>query len=175
MRNKTTKKLADEILNSIQFMVDAHMHHPKTEKDTVRFWDNKTPYIIHPTWCAMTLLTETTLPEALRFDGYQVLLWHDILEDTTMSNLPDGTSNTVCHYVQEMTFTSFSEEVENIWSKNKEIQLFKLYDKTSNLLDGTWMNDKKRIQYVEFTLQLMDSVQAEYGDLNIVKIAKSFV
>jgi len=175
MKNKTTKQLSDEILHSIQFMVNAHIHHPKTEKDAVRFWDNKTPYIIHPTWCAMTLLTETTLSEDLRFLGYQALLWHDVLEDTTMNELPDGTHNTVCQYVGNMTFTSFDEEVQNIWSKDKEIQLFKLYDKTSNLLDGTWMTDNKLNRYKEFTKKLMNKVQDEYGQLNIVKIAKSFI
>jgi len=173
MDKKVTEELASEILSSIQFMVDAHIHHPKTEKDTVRFWDNKTPYIIHPTWCAMTLLTETTLPEQLRFEGYQALLWHDVLEDTTMTELPEGTSDMVHRYVQEMTFNNFSEEINNIWSKDKEIQLFKLYDKTSNLLDGKWMNENKWNQYVEFTLQLMENVREEYGELNIVKIAKS--
>lgn len=172
MENKTTETLADEILNSIQFMVNAHIHQPKTEKDTVRFWDNKTPYIVHPTWCAMTILTETTLPESLRYDGYQALLFHDIIEDTKVTHLPDGTSDAVTHYVNEMTFNSFTEERENIWSKDKEVLLFKLYDKTSNLLDGTWMQEKKWNQYVDFTLQLTENVQSNYGELNIVKIAK---
>ncbi len=175
MENTNTQKLAEEILSSIQFMVDAHIQHPKTEKDAVRFWDNKTPYIIHPAWCAMTLLTETSLSEELRFEGYQALLWHDVLEDTTITELPKNTSETVCHYVQEMTFDSFSEERENIWNKGMEIQLFKLYDKTSNLLDGTWMTDNKLNGYKQFTKKLMENVQSEYGQLNIVKIAKSFV
>jgi len=172
VENKTTETLADEILNSIQFTVNAHIHHPKTEKDAVRFWDNKTPYIIHPTWCAMTILSETTLHETLRFDGYQALLFHDILEDTTVSQLPEGISDAVKYYVDEMTFSSFTEERETIWSKDKEIQLFKLYDKTSNLLDGTWMQKKKWNEYVDFTMQLAKNVQSNYGELNIVKIAK---
>jgi len=175
MKNKSTVQLADEILHSIQFMVNAHIHHPKTEKDAVRFWDNKTPYIIHPTWCAMTLLTETSLSEEIRFDGYQALLWHDILEDTTVTELPADTSATVRCYVQDMTFRSFNDEVKNIWSKNKAIQLFKLYDKVSNLLDAAWMKDKKRKAYIDYTLQLKDTVRSEYGDLNIVKIANSIV
>jgi len=173
MEKDLTEIWADEILDSIQFAVDAHIYHPKTDNDRLRFWDKKTPYIIHPAWCAMTLLTETTLSEKLRLDGYKALLWHDILEDTTVASLPKNTSSEVKHDVENMTFSSFSDEVENVWSKDKEIQLFKLYDKTSNLLDGTWMNDKKWDRYVQFTLQLVDNVQAEYGKLNIVKIAKS--
>jgi len=34
-----TKKLANEILNSIQFTVDAHIDRPKTQNDAVRFGD----------------------------------------------------------------------------------------------------------------------------------------
>ena len=175
MNKKVTEKLASEIVSSIQFMVDAHIHHPKTEKDTVRFWDKKTPYIIHPTWCAMTLLTETTLPEKLRFEGYQALLWHDVLEDTTITELPETASTIVCDYVKEMTFTSFNEENKAIWLKRKEIQLFKLYDKTSNLLDGSWMKSDKKRDYIAFTQRLLNRVHAEYGDLNIVKIARSII
>ena len=47
-RRSATKNLADEIVSSIQFMVNAHIYHPKSKEDMVRFWDNKTPYIIHP-------------------------------------------------------------------------------------------------------------------------------
>jgi len=59
--------------------------------------------------------------------------------------------------------------------KDKEILLFKLYDKTSNLLDGTWMANDKLNRYKEFTKNLMENVRNEYGQLNIVRIAKSFV
>jgi len=172
VKGKTTEELTAEILISFNYTVDAHSHHPKTKEDTVRFWDNKTPYFIHPTWCAMTLLTETSLSEEIRFNGYQALLWHDVFEDTTL-DLPAGTADIVRHYVQDMTFNNFSEEVKKIWSKDIIVQLLKLYDKTSNLLDATWMNEKKRKMYIDYSLQLTDKVQSEYGELNIVKIARS--
>jgi len=172
MTDKTTEQLTAEILTSFNITVDAHQRHPKTKKDTIRIWDDTTPYFIHPTWCAMTLLTETSLSESIRFNGYQALFLHDILEDTTI-DLPIGTSDAVRRYVQDMTFDSFTDEVNNIWSKDKIVQLLKLYDKTSNLLDAVWMNNETRKRYIDYTLQLTDKIQSEYGDLNIVKISRS--
>jgi len=171
MVKKTTKELADDILSDIQFAINAHIHHPKSSDDAVRFWDRTTPYIVHPTWCAMTILTETTLDDHIRLNGSRALLWHDILEDTTISNLPAGTPDTVLSYVQDMTFNSFAEELDIIWSRDKEIRLLKLYDKVSNLLDGTWMKDKKWNDYIDFTLNLARDVETNYGLLNIVKIS----
>ncbi len=168
-----TKKLAEEIVSGIQYAMQAHIYNPKTDNDTFRFWDRKTPYIIHPTWCAMTLLTETSLDEGIRINGYKALLWHDILEDTKITELPDETPENVQSYVREMTFNSFSEEKESIWEKDKVIRLLKLYDKTSNLLDGVWMKDEKWNGYVKFTSELSKDVLMNYGNLNIVKIANA--
>lgn len=173
MVTNETNEFAEEILNNIQYSVKAHHQYPKTIDDTVRFWDRKTPYIIHPTWCAMTLLTETSLSEDTRRYGYQVLLWHDVFEDTNLDSLPKDTPERVIRCVKEMTFSSFSEEVKAIWSKDSEIRLLKLYDKVSNLLDGIWMKDKKWNDYVNFTIELSKDVQLNYGDLNIIKIASA--
>ena len=167
-----TKEFADSILNSIQFAIDAHIHNPKKQSDAVRFWDRNTPYVVHPIWCAMTLLTETTLDESIRFDGFAALLWHDVLEDTQL-DLPETTPNNVKKYISDMTFMSFSDEIEGIWKRDKIIRLFKLYDKTSNLLDGTWMKDDKWNRYVDFTNRLNEDVLSNYGELNITKIATS--
>jgi len=167
-----TKEFADNILNSIQFAVDAHINNPKTQKDAVRFWDGNTPYIVHPIWCAMTLLTETTLDESIRFDGFAALLWHDVLEDTQLE-LPENTSDSVKKYITDMTFKSFSDEIEDVWKRDNIIRLFKLYDKTSNLLDGAWMSNDKWNRYVDFTNRLNEDVLNNYGKLNITKIATS--
>lgn len=170
--NKTIQ-MANEILSGIEFATNAHIQNPKTADDAVRFWDRETPYIVHPTWCAMMILTETSLDEDIRLNGFKALLWHDVLEDTNISILPEDTPETVIHYVNEMTFNNFSEEKELIWFRDKVVRLFKLYDKTSNLLDGTWMNDKKWNDYSDFTLSLADDVSTNYGLLNIVKIANA--
>lgn len=120
----------------------------------------------------MTLLTETTLDESIRIDGFAALLWHDVLEDTQL-DLPENTSDRIKKYISDMTFKSFSDEIEVIWKRDKIIRLFKLYDKTSNLLDGTWMRDEKWNRYLDFTNRLNEDVLSNYGELNITKIATS--
>lgn len=167
-----TDEFADEIMESIRFVIEAHIRYPKTPDDKIRFWDKHTPYIVHPTWCAMTILTETALSQEDRINGYKALLWHDVLEDT-MLELPEHTPDAVAYLVRDMTFSSFKDEISEIWSRRKEVRLLKLYDKVSNLLDGTWMNDEKWNSYVDYTIRLTDDTQLNYGNLNIVKIART--
>jgi hypothetical protein len=167
-----TKELADELRKSIEFTIDAHMNYSRKQKGTIRYWDKTTPYAIHPIWCAMTLLTETTLNEETRRTGYLTLLWHDILEDTKLV-LPENAGSKVRRLVEELTFESLQQEMEEIWGRSDEAKLLKLYDKTSNLLDGAWMNQNKWNQYVEFTSKLIDFAAERYGELNIVKISRA--
>ena len=169
---KTTKQIADEMDFSIHHAIDAHANHPKSPEDTIRFWDKTTPYAIHPIWCAMTLLTETSLSVDIRFKGYQALLWHDTLEDTNLP-LPENTDAEVIHLVQEMTFESFRDEQEKIWACRDVVKLLKLYDKVSIILDAVWMKDEKWNNLVDYTLKLRQFVQETYGELNIVKIAEA--
>jgi hypothetical protein len=86
--------LAAEFAESIQLTLLAHSTYVNTPRDSIRWWDGTTPYAIHPIWCATTLLAETTLSAEIRFTGYQVLLWHDMLEDTSLP-LPSGGGNDV--------------------------------------------------------------------------------
>jgi hypothetical protein len=166
----TTQELADQLDFSIHHAIQAHTAFPKAPDDAIRFWDRNTPYAVHPIWCGATLLTETSLPAEIRFQGYQALLWHDMLEDTTLP-LPEGTDPQVVRLVQEMTFDSFKDEQEKIWAARDVVKLLKLYDKVSNLLDATWMKPEKWNHLVEYTLRLRQFVLDTYGELNIVKIA----
>jgi hypothetical protein len=167
---RTTKDIADEMDFSIHHAINAHTHYPNSPDDTIRFWDKTTPYAIHPIWCAVTLLTETKLPEDIRFKGYQALLWHDTLEDTRLP-LPENTDGEVVQLVHEMTFESFRDEQEKISTCRDVVKLLKLYDKVSILLDAVWMKDEKWNNLVDYTLQLRQFVLETYGDLNITKIA----
>jgi hypothetical protein len=166
----TTHQLADQMDVSIHHAINAHSNYPKTPEDTIRFWDRTTPYAIHPIWCAITLLTETQLAEDIRFKGYQALLWHDTLEDTTLP-LPVDAGEEVIRLVHEMTFDSFQNEQDKIWNCRDVVKLLKLYDKTSILLDAVWMQPEKWNHLVDYTLKLRHFVLETYGDLNIVKIA----
>jgi hypothetical protein len=157
--------------SSVIYSISAHSEHSLNPENATR-WDHITPYAVHPMWCAMTLLTETTLPNELRYMGYQVLLWHDILEDTDLP-LPSSTNQEVRNLIEEMTFNSFCEEKLLLWNRSKEAKLLKLYDKVSNLLDGVWMSDELWKDYLIHTLKLIEFVSQEYGELNIIKIARA--
>lgn len=163
---------AQELAGFIGYSFAAHAEQPTKPSKAVRKWDGKTPYGIHPTWCAMTLLTETSLPEELRATGAQALLLHDVLEDTT-AGLPQGTPDEVAKLVEGMTFASSDEEMELIWTRSQEIKLLKLYDKVSNLLDGSWMSKEKAERYAAYLLRLCDEVEPQYGKLNIIRIARA--
>ena len=157
----------------LNYIIKAHRESLDPKK-TTRYWDEKTPYSMHPIWCAMSLLHETSLPEDLRKDGSQALLYHDILEDTQFP-LPPWLSNRVIGFVKDMTFESSEQEWKEIWTRPKEIILLKLYDKTSNLMDGIWMQSGKRKEYGEKVSRLCSYVMREYGELNITRIARAIV
>lgn len=166
----SAKRFALEIC----FALYAHETQAKKPSKAVRKWDGKTPYGVHPLWCATTLLHETALPEDVRQRGAEALLYHDIPEDTTQTTLLEGTPSDVLQLVVDMTFAGGSaEEMELVWERSKEVRLLKLYDKVSNLLDGAWMDALKREKYQQYTRRLADDVALNYGELNIVRIARA--
>lgn len=167
-----TNFVAQMIVDSVRFAKHAHIDLPFTPNDAIRFHDRTTPYIVHPIWCAMTIMTETTLSEPLRLNGCQALMWHDVLEDTHV-DLPIDTDREVRQMIQDMSFENFADEKTLIWTRSKEIRLLKLYDKASNLLDASHYSIDKWNNYVEFTQSLIVDVENNYGSLNIIKIAKS--
>lgn len=153
----------------IDFVWEAHTQYPRESAMSYRLWDQQSPYALHPVWCALTFLTETSLPEDLRERGALALLYHDVLEDTTCE-LPKDLDSAVTELVQHMTFFGgFSEEKERIWQKPAEVKLLKIYDKVSNLLDGTWMSPQKYIAYKDFTHQLYESVRLTWPGLNVYR------
>ena len=157
----------------LSFCIDSHTDSPTKASKSFRKWDGKTLYAIHPIWCAMTILTETSLSEDIRYKGCQVLILHDILEDTEINDLTDIVSEDIIQSVRDMTFESSAEEMKLIWDMDVFIKLLKLYDKVSNLLDGTWMDEEKASKYKYYVVRLCGSVELVYGNLNIIKIARS--
>lgn len=167
-----TELIAQSIVDSVAFAKHAHIDSPISPDDAVRFHDRSTPYIVHPIWCAMTIMTETMLDESVRLNGYLALMWHDVLEDTH-AQLPGDVDHEVRELIQGMTFASFAVEKETVWRRPAIIRLLKLYDKTSNLLDGSHLSIDKWNAYVEFAQLLIDDAERNFGQLNIVKIAKA--
>jgi len=165
----------EDFTEIIAFAHKAHFHNPRVAGKRTRRWDGETPYTVHPLWCAMTILSETTLPSSLRIDGAHALVLHDIVEDAKLF-LPMDTPEVVKKLVQEMTFLGTADEMKNVWSRSKESRLLKLYDKISNIMDGNYMSATNEKKYLEYTARLLKDVEKEFGDdLNIVRIAKVFV
>ncbi|MBI5148852.1 hypothetical protein HZA33_04175, partial [Candidatus Pacearchaeota archaeon] len=118
---------------------------------------------------------ETKLDKKTREEGIQALLYHDILEDTT-KQLPEHLSENVKHLIEDMTFYGgTSQEQVEVWTKPPIIKLYKLYDKVSNLLDADWMDDERKTKYPEYALRLCENVEANYGELNITRIARAII
>ena len=155
----------------IEYIVNAHQNHARKPGKAFRKHDGKTPYWIHPIWCATTILTETSLDEKTKNEGAIALLYHDVLEDTTQP-LPQDLNERIKYLVEYMTFESSEEEMQQIWQKPREVRLYKLYDKVSNLLDGNWMQEEKMQRYKDYIRRLSSDVESNYGKLNIVKLAK---
>jgi hypothetical protein len=169
----TTIELADEIRSTLLHVLDAHTRHAKTPDDATRRFDGKTPYAVHPIWCAMTILSEWSLAPELRRAGYQALAWHDTIEDTHLP-LPATVDDEVKNLVAELTFAPDEDERELIWARSREAKLLKLYDKVSNLLDNRgWRGADSWRRWADHTLRLADFVEREFGPLNIVRIARA--
>lgn len=159
----------------VDYVIEAHRDHSAEPHKAFRKWDGKTPYHVHPIWCATMIATETTLDDKTREDGVLTLLYHDVLEDTNRP-LPDWLSLRVKTLIGEMTFRKgSSQEMQEIWEKTQEVRLYKLYDKVSNLLDGNWMNDEKRKACSDYTRRLCEDAERNYGILNITEIGRAIV
>jgi (p)ppGpp synthase/HD superfamily hydrolase len=105
----STRLWSDALAKAIQHAHLAHSQYGNTPDDAVRFHDHLTPYIVHPIWCATTILQEPMLPLSIRQAGSIALLWHDTLEDTTLP-LPAETAAEILFLVQGMSFSSFADE-----------------------------------------------------------------
>src|SRR5215510_12902581 len=112
----TTREFASEIADTLTHAIRAHTDCASSPGDAVRKFDGKTPYAVHPLWCAMTILMECQLDSELRHIGYQALAWHDTLEDTTLA-LPDGVDPRVRRLVEELSFAKHEDERVLIWDR----------------------------------------------------------
>lgn len=150
---------------------EAHQDHALDEEGKYRKFDPTVPYVAHPIWCAMTIWCEPNLPSELRHVGARVLLYHDQPEETS-KELPAHLSAQVTGFVDDMTFPGGSaQERSEIWFRPAEVRLFKLYDRVSNLFDGSWMEEKQRDTHFRYLRALNADVKQNYPGLNISLIA----
>ncbi len=161
-----------KLLKYINLAVEAHQEKSQKPEKALRTFlsGESNPYFTHSLWCAMTILMETKLPESIRLPGAEALLFHDVLEDTT-ADLPADLSPEVKNLVQSMTFNDFHTEVRETLKKPPLNQLLKLYDKTAILYDGV-VKGKVSEEWYDYIRSLANNVEKEYGELNIVLLAK---
>ncbi|MEX0649492.1 MAG: hypothetical protein WD200_00645 [Candidatus Andersenbacteria bacterium] len=161
-------KLLKQVLD---WAYSAHQEH--NTRDDVRAYA-QTPYIAHPIWAAFMLLNDTRLPFKDREIGYQALLLHDVLEDTS-KGLPDFVSDEVKRAVEEMTHTNWKEE-QNIASKSDFIKLLKLCDKMATMYDENMKPDpKKRREWLQLLEALATGVEKTYGNTRVVVTARAIL
>jgi hypothetical protein len=158
--------------DDISYVIDAHTNHSIKPSKAYRKHDGTTPAWVHPLWCATSIAAETALPQQLRSFGARVLLFHDVLEDTTRPLPYDN--NVLEAAVLEMTFPGgMKQEIQAIWQRSLQTRLFKLYDKTNNLMDGRWMDSQKYANYCAYAKRLADDVERHYGALQIIALLKT--
>ncbi|MFA6548251.1 MAG: hypothetical protein WCT11_04960 [Candidatus Magasanikbacteria bacterium] len=159
----------------IKLIIEAHQEKALKPENALRTFPSgeSNPYFTHSLWCAMTILLETKLPESIRLPGSEALLFHDVLEDTS-AKLPTDLSQEVKDLVQSMTFDDFHKEVKETLAKPPINQLLKLYDKTATLYDGVVKN-KVGKEWYDYLQNLVINVEKEYGELNIVLLAKTLL
>jgi len=136
--------------------------------------EGKVPFVVHPLWCALMLLNDTRIPFEERELGYQVLLLHDFLEDTSQK-IPDYINPKVVNLVKEMTH-QFWEEEKAIDEKSDFVKLLKLCDKLASLYDENIRPDpKRRREWKKLIERLLSAVQKKYGNIRIVTMAKALL
>jgi hypothetical protein len=121
---------------------------------------------------ASVLSAESDVPDRLRWLGQQVLLRHDVVEDSTCG-LGNNISAEVTRLVEGMTFHGGSkEERVEVWKRPLIVWWLKLYDKWANLADGAnpggWMEtrgEKYRLDYIRFTHDLLEAVESRKEEL----------
>lgn len=159
-------------IRDLSYVIDAHNKKARKPENRFRNFDNKTPYYIHPIWCASMIRQEPSLSEDIRLKGSQALLYHDVPEDTT-AELPEWLNNDVRTLISQLTFESSEDEWKNIWNRDKNVRLLKLYDGVSNVLDSIWMKTERRKQHLIHLRKLCEDVERNYGELNITKLART--
>lgn len=147
-----------------------------TEGRAVRKFDRKTPTVTHPLDCWTEILNEPLLSEGDRAAGSLALLFHDVIEDTTVPP-PDCLSPRVLQLVQDMTYEGGTEEeMVHIWEKEPFVILLKLYDKYSNWKTMGWTTEAKKASYRDYIQRLIDVVIRFYGpSLNVVRAAQALI
>lgn len=162
---------SDYLKKLIDFAFDAYQNHTINGEEYRQ--NGNVPYFFHPTWCASILLTDTRIPYEERELGYQVLILHDVLENTDV-DLPDWVSAEVKSEVQEMTYESYAEAIEKLPNKTPFRKLLSLVDLLASMYEEH-VKEKNRSIWMKFTKMLTEDVEKHYGNIRIVQLSKTIV
>ena len=169
----------EEFRSLVDYAYRAHQEHatkisPTTGKIATMRQRGKVPFLIHPLWCALTLLHDTRVPWEDRRIGFQALLFHDVLEDTTLP-LPDGLEPRAVALIGEMTCDTWEEEIA-IENKEPLFYLVKLIDKLSTTYEeGVRPDPVRRAQWLELNRQLLTRVREYYPNSRTAVMAAAII
>ena len=139
----------------------------------------KIPYLTHPLWCSLIFLNDALIPFKLRNVGFETLLLHDVLEDTS-AKLPNWVGKDVRKLVDEMTFSAppgkdpWDEEKKVLLKKPAFIKLLKLVDKLASMYDLDVIPKNKKV-WKKITAQLLKDVEKRYGQIRVGQIGKAIL
>lgn len=167
----------------------AFMGQVREPKFAKRTHDGATSALWHALWAASQVMHELALPRNTRIVGLYTELLHDVREDSDISKhqFDDycrqrfDCGRWVAGYVDTMTHKSFLLQAKAYYggTAGPLTKLFTLYDKVSNLMDGTWMSVELLSEYLRFVEWLLDEVSRDYaeiaGSLWIIPFARAVV
>ncbi|MBP9815960.1 hypothetical protein KBD09_01835 [Candidatus Woesebacteria bacterium] len=133
--------------------------------------EGKVPYIFHPLWAAISLMTDTQIPYEEREKGFKILILHDVLEDTSLE-LPSWVPQDIQQGVEELTFKDWDDAKQAIPSKSTFIKLLLLYDSLSSMYE-LHVSERKKHWWKEKVISLTNEVQAHYGNIRAVQMGKA--
>lgn len=163
-----------ELLQKIfAFAHDAHQNHNLIGGNHV-MRRGIYPYIIHPMWAASTLIMDPDIPKEERILGFQILILHDVLEDTSVQ-LPKWIDEEVKRGVVALTHNNWEEEQAAILHYTPFLTLLKLCDKMQTMYEKAVTDPKKARQWRQLVQRLTEDVEAHYGKTRVVVIAKALL
>lgn len=132
------------------------------------------PYMVHCMWAAGTLVMDPEIPKEERVLGFQVLLLHDVLEDTS-KQLPDWVGQDVQEGIRMLTHDTWEEEQAATEHYTPFFKLLKLVDKMQTMYERAIQSSQKRREWKALTARLLADVEKHYGKTRITVIARALL
>jgi len=171
------RNLTDKFSSAISLTIALHAIYPKKRENKVRKHDGITPFYVHPIGMALWILEDNNgIDFATRFLAANIALFHDILEDTTITKEDlkvrlesiygdKDFVDKIIYYIDECTIVGSSRDEYNYLRENEKfideiIWYVKLVDKIFNLFGSIEMFAKKNKLrfYIEFLEYLKQQV-----------------